>query len=349
VDHGRSPNPRDHSRRRVLIHFVAADRGIDVYNYPRGAANTIINVCHQGQAAVVERFGKFHKSVKPGLFFALPLIDRIAYVVDTREMTIGVEPQPATSKDNVSLTIAGTVYVQTTNVEAACYKAKAPLLAVVQHAQSALRAAVGQTDLDELFHNREKLNAIVTAALNEPCREWGFQVRRFEILDIRPDNKVAQAMDLQAVAERERRERVLRAEAEKKAQELGSEGKRLQEVNESEGQKQRAINISEGDKQARINQAEAEARAVERAGAATANAVTQIATALKKEGPEGARALEFLAAIKYLGGWANLAQKSTTMIIPQETANGANVLATAGSVMKQVGWPTPVGAKCPLG
>jgi len=265
---------------------------------------------------------------------AWPLIDSIRFVHDMREMALRVEPQEATSKDNVSVRLGGNVYLQVVDAYAASYGANRPLYAVVTHAQSALRAAVGGMDLDELFHNRDKLNTSLSSAIEVACGKWGVQVLRFEITEIIPDDRVRNAMDRQAVAERERREEVLRAEADKRGMELRSEGKRTQEKNESEGAKLRLINEGEGEKRRIIQQAEGDAAAILAKAHATAGAIGQIAEALTR--PNSDKALYASLAKDYFLAFAQLASQSNTVIIPQDVGNMSSMIAQGMGIVEAV-------------
>jgi len=226
------------------------------------------------------------------------------------------------------------VYLQVVDAYAASYGANLPLYAVVTHAQSALRAAVGGMDLDELFHNRDKLNTSLSAAIEVACGKWGVQVLRFEITEIIPDDRVLNAMDRQAVAERERREEVLRAEADKRGMELRSEGKRSQEMNESEGAKLRLINEGEGEKQRIIQQAEGDAAAILAKARATAGAIGQVAEALTR--PNSDKALYATLAKDYFQAFAQLASQSNTVIIPQDVGNMSSMIAQGMGIVEAV-------------
>jgi regulator of protease activity HflC (stomatin/prohibitin superfamily) len=197
---------------------------------------------------VIERLGKLRRVQKPGLFFAIPLIDKIRFVIDMREVAIKITPQSGITKDNVKLDVSGNVYCQFIDAEKAAYGANNPLYAVVQHAQSAMRAAIGELELDEVLHARARLNTFIQNAVAESAKSWGLEIKRYEITDITPDTFMAESMDKQAAAERVRRAKVLDAEGNKKASELESEGERVRLKNESEGMLIKITNEAEARK-----------------------------------------------------------------------------------------------------
>jgi regulator of protease activity HflC (stomatin/prohibitin superfamily) len=212
---------------------------IDITRWPPTKFNTILNVCPRGKHMVVERFGKLSAIRDAGLFFAIPFIDRINYVVDTREMTLVIDPQSGVTSDNVDVHVGGALFVVISDTEKACYKVRRPLFAVVQEAMSAMRTAIGKVTLDDLFHNRLALNDAVRNSMNHTAGDWGVIIKRYELREIIPDPTVKAAMDKQAVAERTRRETVLTAQADREAIITRSEGERQGDINRAEGEKAR--------------------------------------------------------------------------------------------------------------
>merc|ERR1719190_311062 len=189
---------------------------------------------------MIERFGKFDRKAKPGLHFAVPIIDSIAYKRTLKETTIPIHPQQAITKDNVHVKLDGAVYTRVENSYQAAYGIENPEYMISVLAQSAMRKEVGNLELDQLFLEREKLNAGIAGALDEASKAWGIRVFRYEIADITVDKGTREAMERQSNAERVRRAEVL----------------------ESEGYRQRLINQSEGDRQSAINTAEGEAESI---------------------------------------------------------------------------------------
>ena len=198
----------------------------NISNFPPKKVNTIVNFGRQGTSYVIERFGKYVRTEKPGLFFTLPFIERV-YAVDTRQIVIDVAKQNAFTSDNVAVSVAAQLYLNVVDVNSACYKVQQPLVAVVSQAQSALRIAIGRNDLDHLLKDRNSINESVQQALHGAAEQWGVDVSRFEITELTPDRRIQEAMDLQSTAERARRASVTEAEGKRRAMELEAEGKKL--------------------------------------------------------------------------------------------------------------------------
>jgi len=268
--------------------------------WPVTKINTILNIVPQGERHIVERFGKLRQIQESGYFFAIPFIDQIAYVIDTREKAIYIPPLSAITKDNVSVEVSGNLFVQFTDTERAAYGALNPLYSVVSHSQSAMRSAIGEMELDEMLHNRRKLNSLIKGSLQDAAIAWGLTVKRYEITDITPDEQIRIAMDKQAAAERHRREQVLQAEGTKTAQVLQAEGaKAAQELQ------------AEGAKTAAVREAEGEAEAIQIKAAAQASAIRLIASELDKNG--GAESARLSLARDYVQMYGEMGSKSNTM------------------------------------
>lgn len=152
---------------------------MNVSKWPPTKFNTIANVCPRGYNMVVERFGKLHEIRDAGLFFAIPMVDRIRYVVDNRELTIIIEPQSGVTSDNVDVRVGGALFVKITDAEKACYNVNSPLFALIQEAMSAMRTAIGKVSLDDLFHDRLALNHAVQKAMEHTSEDWGTTVKRY--------------------------------------------------------------------------------------------------------------------------------------------------------------------------
>jgi len=288
-------------RNKTMKRFFLSD---DIPENPRSRTNTLVNMCHQGTVMVVERFGKYSHQVNPGLFIAIPFVDRL-HSIDIRETVINISPQSAITKDNVRIELCGSLYVQFNDSYKALYGAKRPLFAVVQQAQSVMRSCVGKMEMDDIFHNRAELNDSVRVGIQNASEFWGLTVNRYEVTDITPDPEIAKAMDLQAAAERHRREKVKAAQAEKESTILISEGKRLQMINEADGDAQKVIRNAE----------------------AKAEALKKIARIL--EGSEEAkRAMEFDISEKYFGYLQKLGQSPSTVFLPSDVSNVNQVVAT---------------------
>ena len=231
---------------RNFSSFLDFDEELD--NWPRSKSNTVVNVCPQGNMMVIERLGKLHDIKSGGWFFAIPLIDNIRFVIDMREKALQISPQSAITKDNVHVHVSGNLYCQFTDAEKAAYGSKNPIYAVKQHAQSSMRAAIGELELDEILHARAKLNIMIKETVQESAAAWGIDIKRYEITTVSPDKFITEAMDKQAAAERDRRKKVLEAEGDKRAAELASEGIKIKMKNESEGMLIKVTNEAEATK-----------------------------------------------------------------------------------------------------
>ncbi len=201
---------------------------------------------------VVERLGKFRAVRGGGWFLCIPVVEQIRYVVDMKEKAMSISPQSAITKDNVHVHVSGNVYCQFVDGYKAAYGSKNPLYAVRQHAQSAMRAAIGELELDDILHARARLNAVIRNAVQESAQSWGLEIKRYEITEISPDKFITDAMDKQAAAERDRRKKVLDAEGDKRSAELESEGQKIRMKNESEGTMIKIVNEAEARKRQMI-------------------------------------------------------------------------------------------------
>eukprot|EP00903_Cladosiphon_okamuranus_P011323 g10674.t1 len=303
--------------------------------WPLSTPNSFINVCPQGSRMVVERLGKLSSIERPGWFIAIPVIDKIAYRVDMRERNIVIAPQAAITKDNVSVEVSGNLYVQFTDPEKAAYGSANPLYAVRQHAQSSMRASIGELELDEILHARAQLNKMIKDTLQSAADAWGMEVKRYEITEITPDAQISEAMDKQAAAERIRRERVLTAEGEKKAYTLQSEGVKIQLINESEGKLIQVQNAAKADKERIRLEAEGEAEARLVKAKAEAEALAMVAEALRDTA--GADAAQLQIAKQYIDMYGEMGKSSNTMLFSDRPADVNALIAQAAAVLNAAG------------
>merc|ERR1719384_379159 len=249
---------------------------------PTWQANTCVNFCGQGSEVVVERFGRYHRTEHAGMFFAVPLVEKL-HKIDMREMVISIDPQMAITRDNVRIELSGSLYLQFVDPYKALYGAVRPLVASVQQAQAIMRSCVGKMELDDIFHSRFRLNEDIRQGIYSASEAWGLKVNRYEVTDIVPDPKMAKAMDLQAAAERERRQQVRKAEADKEQTVLLSEAQRTKDENESEGLRTRLINTAEGNAARVRKEAEAESERIVKVAEAEAIAMLKLAEAKAEE------------------------------------------------------------------
>jgi len=281
---------------------------------------------------VVERFGKLHAIHESGYFFAVPVMDRVAYVIDVRERAVDILPQSAITRDNVSVEVSGNLFVRVIDPERAAYGARNPLYAVMMHAQSAMRSAIGELELDEILHNRAGLNTLIKGTLQDAAQAWGLEVRRYELTEITPDDQIRIAMDKQAAAERARREQVLRAEGDKRGAELTSEGVKISLKNESEGKLIQITNEAEAEKIRILRVAEGKAEAIKIQAVAQAEAIEAIAQQLGKDGGQEAAALAL--AKEYVKMYGEMGSKSNTMFFQESAGNAQSLVVQAMASMK---------------
>jgi regulator of protease activity HflC (stomatin/prohibitin superfamily) len=279
-----------------------------------------IRVVPQQHALVIERLGRFFAVLQPGLNFVIPFVDRVAYKHDLREIPFDVPSQICITKDNTQLQVDGILYFQVTDPRLASYGSSNYMVAITQLAQTTLRSVIGRMELDRTFEERDHINGLVVAALDQAAGNWGVKVLRYEIKDLTPPKEILHAMQAQITAEREKRAVI-----------ATSEGKRQQEINIADGQRQAAILESEGQKQAQINKAQGEAGAIELVANANANAVRVVATAMGL--PGGMDAANLKVAQQYVEAFANLAKVGNTLIIPSNVSDVAGVVASAMTVM----------------
>lgn len=303
----------------------------DLSAWPQSKTNTVLNVCPQATSMVVERLGKFSAIHTGGLFFAIPILDDIRFVIDLREKSLSISPQSAITKDNVHVSVSGNLYCQFIDPEKAAYGSKNPIYAVKQHAQSAMRAAIGELELDEILHARAQLNRMIHSAVQGAADAWGIEIKRYEITDITPDKFITEAMDKQAAAERERRKKVLDAEGDKRAAELQSEGEKIRMKNESEGNLIKVRNEAEAKKFELILEAEGRAKAEEIAALARANAINVVAQALENKNGQDAAKLQ--VSREYIAMYGEIGSKSNTMIFSERPGDVNALIAQASAII----------------
>ncbi|KAM6364403.1 LOW QUALITY PROTEIN: stomatin-like protein 2, mitochondrial [Pluvialis apricaria] len=229
----------------------------------------------QQEAWVVERMGKFHRILEPGLNFLIPLLDQICYVQSLKEIVINVPEQSAVTLDNVTLQIDGVLFLWVMDHYKASYGVEDPEYAVTQLAQTTMRSELGKLSLDRVFWEQESLNANIVDAINQASDCWGIQCLRYEIKDIHVPPRVKESMQMQVEAEQ------------KQATVLESEGMRESAINVAEGQKQAQILASEAEKAKQINKAAGEASAMLVKARAKAEAIQLLAAALAQQVSDG--------------------------------------------------------------
>lgn len=281
-----------------------------------------IKVISQERVGVVERLGKYHLSLNPGIHFLIPFIDNLIVIQDMREVPLGVPEQVCITKDNTQLAIDGVIYYQVSDAKLATYGTNNFMAAIIQLAQTTLRSVIGKMELDKTFEERDEINRHVVAAVDQASLNWGVKVLRYEIKNILPPQHILNAMQEQITAEREKRAKIAR-----------SEGDRQEKINLAEGDKNSAIARSEGEKQALINRANGQAQAVLAMAEANASAIRLIANAINQEG--GDLAVNQKLAEQYIEQFGNLAKTNNTVILPSDLSNIAGFITAALSTIKK--------------
>jgi regulator of protease activity HflC (stomatin/prohibitin superfamily) len=279
-----------------------------------------VRIVPQQSAWVIERLGRFHGTLEPGLNLIIPFLDRVAYVHSLKEVPLDVPEQVCITKDNTQLGVDGILYYQVTDPRLASYGSSNYIAAISQLAQTTLRSEIGKMELDKTFESRDEINRQIVASLDEAGRNWGIKVLRYEIKSLTPPEAILRSMQQQITAEREKRALIAK-----------SEGERQQEINVADGEKQAAVLRSEGEKQAAINKAQGDATAIRVIAEATAAGVRAVAEAIGDKG--GLEAANLKVAQQYIDAFANLAKTSNTLIVPTSASDVAGFLATAMTVL----------------
>ena len=280
-----------------------------------------IKVVPQQNAWVVERLGKYHATLTPGLNILVPFVDRLAYKHSLKEIPLDVPSQVCITKDNTQLTVDGILYFQVTDAMRASYGSSNYIVAITQLAQTTLRSVIGRMELDKTFEERAQINTSVVLSLDEAALNWGVKVLRYEIKDLTPPAEILRSMQAQITAEREKRALI-----------AASEGRRQEQINIATGAREASIARSEGDKQAEINKAQGEAAAITAVATATADAIRQIAAAIGQ--PGGEQAVQLKVAERAIDAYQALAETNNTMIVPGNMTEVSGLIATAMAVMK---------------
>jgi regulator of protease activity HflC (stomatin/prohibitin superfamily) len=280
-----------------------------------------LKVVPQQNSWVVERLGKFHAALLPGLNIVIPFVDRVAYKHMLKEVPLDVPSQICITRDNTQLTVDGILYFQVTDPKLASYGTSNYIMAITQLAQTTLRSVIGKMELDKTFEERDDINRAVVAALDEAATSWGVKVLRYEIKDLTPPKEILHAMQAQITAEREKRALI-----------AASEGRKQEQINIATGEREAFIQRSEGEKQSAINRAQGEAEAIKAVASANAQAIQQVAQAIQQAG--GMEAVNFKVAEKYVEAFANVAKQGNTLILPGNLADMGGLVATAMSIVK---------------
>ena len=289
-------------------------------------------VVPQQEAYVVERWGRYYKTLTPGLRWLVPFMDRIAYKHTLKEIPLDVPSQVCITRDNTQLTVDGIIYFQVTDPQLASYGSSNYVIAITQLAQTTLRSVIGRMELDKTFEERDDINRTVVAALDEAAISWGVKVLRYEIKDLVPPQEILRSMQAQITAEREKRARIAQSEGVRQEQINLASGQREADIKQSEGEAQAAVNESQGNKVAQINRAEGEAQALRLVAAATADAIRVVAEAIRT--PGGNEAVNLKVAEQYVEAFGKLAKESNTLIMPANVADIGGLVSAGMSIVK---------------
>lgn len=279
-------------------------------------------VVPQQSAYVVERLGRYSRTLDAGFHILVPFVDAIRYKHLLKETAIDIPEQICITKDNVQVGVDGVLYLKVLNPERASYGISDYKFAIIQLAQTTLRSEVGKIDLDRTFEERTHINIAVVSELDKASEAWGVKVMRYEIKNITPPSDILAAMEKQ-----------MRAEREKRAMVLTSEGQRDAAINTAEGEKQQVIKQSEAKKQQQINEAEGEASAILTVANATAEGIRSVAEAIQAAG--GYEAVQLRVAEQYIAQFGQLAKEGNSIIVPANVSDVASMLSVAMNVIRK--------------
>lgn len=276
-----------------------------------------IRIVPTQSAFIVERLGRYSKTLGPGFHPLVPFLDHVVYIQDLKEETINVPPQVCFTIDNVQVEVDGVIYISVIDPVRASYGITDYRSGAIQLAQTTVRSIIGTLELDRTFEERDIISSKIVSVLNEVGPSWGINVHRYEVKNIVPPATVKNAMEQQMTAERDRRALLARSEGEKQSK-----------INSSEGYKMEVINRSEGEMQKRVNEAEGRAREIEAIANATAEAIETIAAAIAEEG--GEKAVQLRLSQQYLNQISALGKPGTSVILPADLTNLNSLLKSLG-------------------
>lgn len=306
--------------------------GLWVFIFLAGLVLLVISktarVVPQQSAYVVERLGRYSRTLGAGFHILLPFLDSVQYKHSLKETAIDIPEQVCITRDNVQVGVDGILYSKVLDPQRASYGISDYRFAITQLAQTALRSEIGKIELDRTFEERTNINSQVVNELDKATEPWGVKVLRYEIKNITPPKDVLAAMEKQ-----------MRAEREKRAVILTSEGERDAAINQAEGEKQQVIKASEAKKQQQINEAEGAAAAIMAIATATAEGLRKVAESTQI--PGGYEAVQLRVAEQYIGKFGELAKSSNTLVLPANLSDVGSMLALAMNMIgKRPSTPT---------
>mgnify|MGYP003551550044 FL=1 len=279
-------------------------------------------VVPQRSVYIVERLGKFSRSLDAGFHILIPFIDKVAYKQNLKEQALDVASQICITRDNIAVEVDGILYLQVIDPQKASYGIDNYRFAVIQISQTTMRSVMGRMELDKTFEERETVNASIVEAVDKASGPWGIKVSRYEVKNISPPQSIRDAIEKQMRAEREKRAVIAESEGDKQAK-----------INRAEGDKQQTIALSEGEKMRRINEASGRASEIELVATATAKGIREIALAINEEG--GMNAVNLRIAEQYLNEFGKLAKTNNTMIVPADLSDIAGVISSVSAVINK--------------
>jgi len=279
-------------------------------------------VVPQQMTYVVERLGKYNRTLEAGFHILIPFIDKVSYRHSLKEEAIDVPEQICITSDNVQVGVDGIIYLKVLDPRLASYGTSNFYFAVSQLAQTTLRSEIGKIELDKTFEARQTINSNLVHELDKASEPWGIKVLRYEIKNITPPHDVLSAMEKQ-----------MRAEREKRAAILQSEGERDARINNAEGEKQRVIKESEARMTAQVNEARGQADAILAVADATAKGLTSVADSLAKSG--GAEAMQLRIAEQYIHELGKIAKTSNTVVLPANLTDVGSMITMAKGLIQK--------------
>ncbi|NHC62916.1 SPFH domain-containing protein [Paenalcaligenes suwonensis] len=284
-----------------------------------------VKVVPQGRQWTLERFGRYTRTLSPGLNFIVPFIDRIGTKLSVMESVLDVPTQNVISRDNVSISADGVVFYRIDNAAQAAYQVDNLQRAIINLTTTNLRSVLGSMELDHMLSNREQINERLLSAVDSATAPWGVKVTRIEIRDLAMSPELQEAMNLQMTAERHRRAQVTKANGQREAEILQAEGEKQAAVLRAQGERESAILIAE----ARERQAEAEAKATRDVSAAIADG--------------NLHAVQYFLGLKYVEALQSIgsAENSKLVMMPLEATGVTGAVAGIGELLKNLSTNTP--------
>mgnify|MGYP002629918819 CR=1 FL=1 len=260
-------------------------------------------IVQERENVIIERLGKYQRTLTPGIYFLVPFFDRAAYEQEIREQVIDIPSQSVITSDNIQVEVDGLLYLKVMDPMKASYGIGNYLAASVNLAQTTMRSEIGKISLGQTFAERDSVNAKIISEIDKASDPWGVKVLRYEIKDITPTRHVIDTLEKQMEAEREKRAAITRATAEKEKL-----------INVSDGQRQHAINVSEGEKQKRINEATGRAESIRLVAEATATSLSLVGEAI--EAPGGTEAVRMNLIESYVQELGSIIETGDVAVFP---------------------------------